>query len=96
MDAPLDGSWAVDELVVAHAVERGGTHVLTGDREDLERLAAPHPKVWIHPLGTVVSSLIGVAQTFWYLSSNIVLERKRWYAIERACRKYLAHSVSEP
>jgi predicted nucleic acid-binding protein len=40
----------IDALVVAHAVEAGGAHVLTGDREDLERLAAPHPEVWIHPL----------------------------------------------
>lgn len=39
----------VDALVVAHAVEAGGAHVLTGDQEDLERLAAPHPEVWIHP-----------------------------------------------
>jgi predicted nucleic acid-binding protein len=40
----------VDALVVAHAVEAGGAHVLTGDREDLERLAARHPEVWIHAL----------------------------------------------
>jgi predicted nucleic acid-binding protein len=40
----------VDALVVAHAVEAGGAHVLTGDREDLERLAASHPEVRIHPL----------------------------------------------
>ena len=40
----------VDALVVAHAVEAGGAHVLTGDREDLERLAMPHPEVWIQPL----------------------------------------------
>jgi predicted nucleic acid-binding protein len=40
----------VDALVVAQAVEAGGAHVLTGDREDLERLAASHPEVWIHPL----------------------------------------------
>ena len=40
----------VDALVVAHAVEAGGAHVLTGDREDLERLATPHREVWIHPL----------------------------------------------
>ena len=40
----------VDALVVAHAVEAGGAHVLTGDREDLERLALPHPEVWIQRL----------------------------------------------
>lgn len=40
----------VDALVVAHAIEDGGAHVLTGDREDLVRLAAPHPEVWIHVL----------------------------------------------
>ena len=40
----------VDALVVAHAVEAGGAHVLTGDRDDLERLAALHPEVWIQPL----------------------------------------------
>src|SRR5262249_37813236 len=40
----------VDDLVVAHALETGGAHVLTGDREDLERLAARHPEVWIHTL----------------------------------------------
>lgn len=40
----------VDALVVAHAVEAGGAHILTGDREDLERLAASHPEVWIQLL----------------------------------------------
>jgi predicted nucleic acid-binding protein len=40
----------IDALVVAHALEAGGAHVLTGDRDDLERLAAPHPEVWIHAL----------------------------------------------
>jgi predicted nucleic acid-binding protein len=40
----------VDALVVAQAVEAGGAHILTGDREDLERLAAPHPEVWIQEL----------------------------------------------
>jgi predicted nucleic acid-binding protein len=38
----------VDALVVAHAVEAGGAHVLTGDHEDLARLAASHPQVRIH------------------------------------------------
>src|SRR5260370_486938 len=40
----------VDALVVAHAVEAGGAHVLTGDREDLAALAASHPEVLIHSL----------------------------------------------
>jgi predicted nucleic acid-binding protein len=40
----------IDALVVAHAVEAGGAHVLTGDPDDLERLAASHPEVWIQPL----------------------------------------------
>lgn len=40
----------MDALVVAQAVEAGGAHILTGDREDLERLAALHPEVWVHPL----------------------------------------------
>lgn len=43
-------SSTADALVVAHAVEAGGAHILTGDRDDLERLAEPHPEVWIHPL----------------------------------------------
>lgn len=38
----------VDALVVAHAVEAGGAHVLTGDRGDLARLAASHPEIRIH------------------------------------------------
>lgn len=40
----------VDALVVAQAVVAGGAHILTGDREDLDRLAAQHSEVWIHPL----------------------------------------------
>lgn len=43
-------SHTVDALVVAHAVEARGAHILTGDRDDLDRLAAPNPEVWIHPL----------------------------------------------
>ena len=43
-------SATVDALVVAQGVEGGGAHILTGDREDLERLAAPHPEVWIQAL----------------------------------------------
>jgi predicted nucleic acid-binding protein len=41
-------SHTVDALVVAQAVEGGGARILTGDRDDLDRLAAPHPEVWIH------------------------------------------------
>jgi predicted nucleic acid-binding protein len=40
----------IDALVVAQAVAGGGAQILTGDREDLERLADPHPEVWIQPL----------------------------------------------
>jgi predicted nucleic acid-binding protein len=43
-------SHTVDALVVAHAAEAGGARILTSDREDLERLAASHPEVRIHPL----------------------------------------------
>lgn len=43
-------SHTIDALVVAHAVEGGGAHVLTGDPDDLARLAAPHPEVSIFPL----------------------------------------------
>ncbi len=38
----------VDALVVAHAIGRGGGLVLTGDLEDLSRLAAPYSEVVIH------------------------------------------------
>jgi len=40
----------VDALVVAQAVEAGGAQVLTGDEEDLYRLAENHPEVWIQRL----------------------------------------------
>lgn len=39
-----------DALVVAQAVEAGGAHVLTGDPDDLERLARPHAEVWVQEL----------------------------------------------
>jgi hypothetical protein len=32
------------------AVEAGGAQILTGDREDLEKLATAHPEVWVQPL----------------------------------------------
>lgn len=41
-----------DALVVAQAVEAGGAHILTGDPQDLELLAAPHPEVRIQDLGS--------------------------------------------
>ncbi|HLX06837.1 MAG TPA: PIN domain-containing protein [Thermoanaerobaculia bacterium] len=40
----------IDALVVAHAVAAGEAQVLTADREDLARLAAPHPAVRIQAL----------------------------------------------
>lgn len=40
----------IDALVVAQAIEAGGADILTGDREDLERLAAGHPEVRVLPL----------------------------------------------
>jgi predicted nucleic acid-binding protein len=39
-----------DALVVAQAVEAGGALVLTGDPDDLNRLARPHPEVWVQEL----------------------------------------------
>jgi len=43
-------SETVDALVVAHAILGGGAVVLTGDRDDLETLAARNPEVWVHEL----------------------------------------------
>jgi predicted nucleic acid-binding protein len=43
-------SSTVDALVVAHAIEAGGGQILTGDVDDLQRLAAPHPEVSIQAL----------------------------------------------
>lgn len=40
----------IDALVVAQALVAGGAHILTGDREDLGRLAAPHPEIRIQTL----------------------------------------------
>jgi predicted nucleic acid-binding protein len=39
---------SIDALVVAQAVAARGAHVLTGDAEDVRRLALPHPEVWVH------------------------------------------------
>lgn len=41
----------VDALVVAQAVDSGGAQILTGDPEDLTRLAANHPEVRVTALG---------------------------------------------
>ena len=43
-------SATIDALVVAQAVEMGGAAILTGDRDDLMRLAAEHPEVEIRSL----------------------------------------------
>lgn len=40
----------VDAMVVAHAIRSGGGVVLTGDPDDLGRLAAAHPEVVIEPV----------------------------------------------
>ena len=40
----------IDALVVAEAIDRGGGVVLTGDVDDLRRLAAGHDEVVIQPL----------------------------------------------
>lgn len=40
-------SGTVDALIVAQAVEAGGAQILTGDPDDLELLARPHPQVWV-------------------------------------------------
>jgi predicted nucleic acid-binding protein len=40
----------VDALVVAHAVVAGGGQILTGDQQDLARLAESHPEVTVHAL----------------------------------------------
>lgn len=43
-------SSTIDALVIAHAVLAGGALVLTGDLDDLQRLAASHPEVWVSAL----------------------------------------------
>lgn len=48
--AAASSSSTIDALVVAHAVDSGGARILTGDREDLIRLAASHPEVSIELL----------------------------------------------
>ena len=44
------GSATVDAVVVAEAVRRGGGVILTGDADDLGRLASGHALVVIQPL----------------------------------------------
>lgn len=48
--ARADSSTLVDAHCVAAAVEAGGGVVMTGDRRDLEQLAAPYPHVHIAPI----------------------------------------------
>ena len=48
--AQADSSELVDAHCVAAAVEAGGGAVMTADRRDLERLAAPYPHVHIAPI----------------------------------------------
>ncbi|MEO1085770.1 MAG: PIN domain-containing protein [Acidobacteriota bacterium] len=43
-------SATIDALVVAQAVSSGGAHVLTGDPDDLEALAATREEVWVQAL----------------------------------------------
>lgn len=40
-------SSTIDAFVVAQAIKAGGAHILTGDLDDLDRLAQRHPEVWI-------------------------------------------------
>ncbi len=48
--AQADSRDLVDAHCVAAAVEAGGGVVMTGDRRDLERLAAPYPHVHVAPI----------------------------------------------
>ena len=50
-DAGAGSEHLADAHVVACAVEGGGGVVLTGDPDDLRRLAAPHRSVVVEPLG---------------------------------------------
>lgn len=49
--AELGSAEIVDAHVVAVAVEAGGGIALTGDEDDLTRLAAPYRSVLVEPLG---------------------------------------------
>ena len=48
--ARADSSSLVDAHCVAAAVEAGGGVVMTGDRDDLEHLAAPYPHIHVAPI----------------------------------------------
>jgi predicted nucleic acid-binding protein len=48
--ARADSSDLADAHAVAGAVEAGGGVILTGDQDDLERLAAPYPNVHVAPI----------------------------------------------
>jgi predicted nucleic acid-binding protein len=48
--ARLDSADAIDAVVVATAVRLGGGVILTGDPDDIGRLAAPYPNVAVYPL----------------------------------------------
>jgi predicted nucleic acid-binding protein len=49
--AGVGSAHIVDAHVVAAAVEAGGGIALTGDKADLEQLAAPYRSVLVQPLG---------------------------------------------
>ncbi|HEX2038235.1 MAG TPA: PIN domain-containing protein [Acidimicrobiales bacterium] len=48
--ARAGSSATVDALVVAEAVARGGGVILTGDADDLRRLAGPHQRVLVQAI----------------------------------------------
>lgn len=48
--ARADSSDLADAHAVASAVEAGGGVILTGDRDDLERLAAAYPNIHVAPI----------------------------------------------
>lgn len=48
--AGLDSQHAVDAFVAATAVTRGGGVILTGDPDDLRRLAAPVPNIRVEAI----------------------------------------------
>jgi predicted nucleic acid-binding protein len=50
--AAATGTQTIDALVVADVVCQGGGVLLTGDRDDIERLAGPHPTVVVQALSS--------------------------------------------